>query len=83
MSKKIEDIFISTAAQKVLRFLSQNHDSVLYDSEIQRTLSTLSRASVNNSLRDLNKAGVTERVKKGLVSMNRLYDTPEMRIFKQ
>jgi len=83
MSKKIEDVFISTSVQRVLCFLINYQEKELYDSEIQRAIPSISKASVNNALRHLYSSNLTTRLKKGKISVNKLKDLPELKLFKQ
>ena len=82
MSKKI-DIFISTAHQKVLRFLCEHPTSRFYDRELARAIKDVSLPSVNNVLKDLSKANLVNRIQEGRQIYNTLnFEYPLIRRFK-
>ena len=81
--RDIQNIFISTAPQKVLEFLVLNSDKEFYDSEIFRELETLSRSAVNKSLRALFSQGLIHRHQKGNITLNKLNTyNPEVKYYK-
>lgn len=62
--KKLTNLFISTAEQKILNFLAQNSGKSFFDKEVaQKT--RLSRGATNKALRDLAKSGLFIKEKKG------------------
>jgi len=83
MSKNMKNIFISTAHQKVLKFLCNYPTSRFYDRELARKVKNVSRASVNNVLRDLAKANLIKRTQEGKQVYSSLnFDHPLVRKFK-
>lgn len=64
MSSSLEKLLFFTNPQKVLAFLLAHPSSKFYDREIAK-LSGVSRAGANFALRDLAKAGLVQREKKG------------------
>ncbi|HAM39729.1 MAG: hypothetical protein A2474_08120 [Elusimicrobia bacterium RIFOXYC2_FULL_34_12] len=60
----IEKIIFFTNCQKILSFLAQNPDKEYFDRKISN-LSGVSRAGTNFALRDLAKAGLVSREKRG------------------
>ena len=72
MSKIIEKVFVSDTRQKVLSFFCQNPSVSIHDSEVSRRIKDLSLASVNNALRKLAEAGLTERRREGRQIYNKL-----------
>lgn len=83
MSKDMKNIFISTAHQRVLEFLCDHPTGRFYDRELARKVKNVSRASVNNVLRDLSKANLIRRKREGKQVYNSLnLDHPLVRKFK-
>ena len=60
----MKKILFFTNCQKILSFIIENNDKEFYDREIAR-LAGVSRAGANFALRDLAKAGLINRIKKG------------------
>jgi predicted nucleotidyltransferase len=63
---------MTSAVQRVLAFLADNEDQEYYDAEIFRNIDNISRAAVNKALRDLAKLGLTSRINRGKVFMNKI-----------
>ena len=79
----MEDIFISTAHQKVLAFLCEHPTSRFYDRELARAIKDVSLPSVNNVLKDLARANLISRTQEGRQVYNTLnLDHPLVRRFK-
>ncbi|MDD2890633.1 MAG: nucleotidyltransferase domain-containing protein [bacterium] len=79
----MKNIFISTAHQKVLRFLCEHPTSRFYDRELAKAIKNVSLSSVNNVLKDLAKNGFIERYPEGKQTYNTLnFKHPLVRYFK-
>jgi len=68
----IIDFIASTSHQKVLSYLSENFDRDHYDSEIARDIPDLSKASVNNALKELHAVGLIKRKYLGNIALNNI-----------
>jgi len=67
----LEKILFSTNQQKILSFLLKNPEEQYYDRQIS-LLSKVSKAGTNFALRDLAKAGIIEKEKKGKMNFYQL-----------
>jgi DNA-binding transcriptional ArsR family regulator len=66
------DVMSSTSLQKVLKYLCDNFDKEHYDAEVARNIHDLSKASVNNSLKQLYSIGLIQRRYVGNIALNKI-----------
>lgn len=75
--KNVTDIFINTTEQKILNFLAQNPGRNFFDKEVaQKT--KISRGATNKALRNLTKARLIIKEKKGRMNF---YQTDTSNVF--
>ncbi|MFH1830610.1 MAG: nucleotidyltransferase domain-containing protein [Pseudomonadota bacterium] len=69
-------LLLSNANRKVLDYLLQNPDQELSDTEIATNIKGAKKSVVNLALRKIADSGITTRVPRGTMVLNRLNETP-------